>query len=246
MTARLFFVEAHDLDGLRPGDTVSVTGDEARHAVVVSRLGPGETVQVADGSGRVGEGRIVSAEREAMTVRIVTVRESDPPTTRFVLMQALAKGGRDEQAVEAATELGVDAVIPWQADRSIVQWRGDKTAKALRKWESLAFAASKQSRRPTVPVVEPVVTSRTAPRRLHAADAVVVLHEDARTPIGEFDVPTGEVVVVVGPEGGISQDELAVFEEAGGHLLRLGPTVLRASNAGPTALAVLLARTRWH
>lgn len=245
MTSPLFFAEAGALGASAVGDTVAVTGGEARHAVVVSRLAAGETVQVADGSGRVIEGEIVVAERDQLTVRIASLRESDRPTTRFVLLQALAKGGRDEQAIEAATELGVDAVIPWQADRSIVQWRGDKAAKAHRKWESLALAASKQSRRPTVPRVEPLLTSRAAVARLQDADGVVVLHEDAKASIAEFDVPAGEVVVVVGPEGGITPDELAAFEGVGGCAIRLGPTVLRASNAGPTALAVLLARGRW-
>lgn len=245
MTSRLFFAAPGALDGAAVGDSVAVSGDEARHAVVVSRLAPGETVQVADGSGRIAEGEIVTASRDRLTVRIALLSEFDQPTTRFVLMQALAKGGRDEQAVEAAIELGVDAVIPWQADRSIVQWRGDKAAKAHRKWESLALAASKQSRRPTVPRVEPLLTGRSAVARLQDADAVVILHEDAEASIAEFDVPAGEVVVVVGPEGGITPEELAAFEGGGGSAIRLGPTVLRASNAGPTALAVLLARSRW-
>ncbi|GAB3496491.1 16S rRNA (uracil(1498)-N(3))-methyltransferase [Flexivirga sp.] len=245
MTARLFFATVGALHAAAVGGTVTVSGDEARHAVVVSRLAVGETVQVADGSGRVAEGPIVAAARNGLTVQIATLRESHRPATRFVLMQALAKGGRDEQAVEASTELGVDAVIPWQADRSIVQWRGAKADKAHAKWESLVVSASKQSRRPTVPDVEPLVTSRSAPARLQDADAVVILHEEADVAIGEFDVPAGEVVVVVGPEGGISPDELTAFEAVGARAIRLGPTVLRASNAGPTALAVLLARSRW-
>ena len=245
MTSRLFFAAPGALEGSVVGDNVAVSGDEARHAVVVSRLEAGDTVQVADGSGRVVEGEIVGATREQLTVRIASLREFDQPTTRFVLMQALAKGGRDEQAIEAAIELGVDGVIPWQADRSIVQWRGDKAVKAHRKWESLALAACKQSRRSTVPVVEQLLTSRAAVARLQEADAVVILHEDAEASVAEFDVPAGEVVLVVGPEGGITPDELAAFEGAGGCAIRLGPTVLRASNAGPTALAVLLARSRW-
>lgn len=245
MTARLFFAAPGALGGSVVGDSVAVSGDEARHAVVVSRLETGETVQVADGSGRVAEGEIIVAARDQLWMRIASLREFDQPATRFVLMQALAKGSRDEQAIEAAVELGVDGVIPWQADRSIVQWRGDKAAKAHRKWESLALAASKQSRRPTVPGVEPLLTSRAAAARLQEAAGVVILHEDAEASIAEFDVPAGEVVVVVGPEGGITPDELAAFQGAGGRAIRLGSTVLRASNAGPTALAVLLARSRW-
>lgn len=245
MTSRLFFAAPGALEDSVVGDSVAVSGDEARHAVVVSRLETGETVQVADGSGRVAEGEIIVAARDQLWMRIASLREFDQPATRFVLMQALAKGSRDEQAIEAAVELGVDGVIPWQADRSIVQWRGDKAAKAHRKWESLALAASKQSRRPTVPGVEPLLTSRAAAARLQEAAGVVILHEDAEASIAEFDVPAGEVVVVVGPEGGITPDELAAFQGAGGRAIRLGSTVLRASNAGPTALAVLLARSRW-
>lgn len=246
MTARLFFADPGQLGELTVGELVTVTGDEARHAVVVSRLSTGEVVRVADGSGRVVEGEIVAAERDRLMVRAAVIREAEVPATRLVLMQALAKGGRDEQAVEAATELGVDAVIPWQADRSIVQWRGDKAVKAQRKWEALALAASKQSRRATVPVVESLVSGGSAVSRLARADAVLVLHEDARTPIGDITVPAGELLVVVGPEGGITGQELAAFADAGGQQVRLGPTVLRASNAGPTALSVLLARTRWR
>ncbi|RNI20440.1 16S rRNA (uracil(1498)-N(3))-methyltransferase [Flexivirga caeni] len=246
MTSRLFFAAESALDGLAIGDTVSVTGEEARHAVVVSRFTTGEVVRVADGSGQVVEGAIVVAEPELLSVMVEKIHESAAAATRFVLLQALAKGGRDEQAVEAATELGVDAVIPWRADRSIVQWRGDRAVKAQRKWEALARAASKQSRRPAVPPIEPVVTSKSVLSRLADADAVIVLHEDAEQPIGEFDVPAGEVVIVVGPEGGISPGELSAFQDVGARPLRLGPTVLRASNAGPTALAILLSRTRWR
>ncbi|NNG40487.1 16S rRNA (uracil(1498)-N(3))-methyltransferase [Flexivirga sp. ID2601S] len=243
MTAPLFFTGPGALEGAGVGDVIRVLGDEARHAAVVRRIGAGETVQVADGSGRVAVGEVVAAARDELTVRVAEIGESPVPATRFVLMQALAKGGRDEQAVESATELGVDGVVPWQAARSIVQWRGDKAEKARRKWESLVLAASKQSRRPTVPAVEPVVSGGGAVSRAGAADALIVLHEDATRPLREVELPdAGEVLLVVGPEGGISPEELAAFEAAGGVTARLGPTVLRASSAGPAALAILLAR----
>ncbi|WP_265447267.1 16S rRNA (uracil(1498)-N(3))-methyltransferase [Flexivirga meconopsidis] len=243
MTAPLFFTDPGSLEGVGVGDVVRVTGDEARHAAVVRRIGVGETVQVADGSGRVAVGEVVSAGRDELAVQVTQINENDTAARRFVLMQALAKGGRDEQAIESATELGVDGVVPWQAARSIVQWRGDKAKKARRKWESLVHAASKQSRRPTVPTVEAVVSGSGATERARAAAAVVVLHEEATRPLRDVTLPVeGEVLLVVGPEGGIAPDELSAFEGVGAVTARLGPTVLRASSAGPAALAILLSR----
>lgn len=246
MTAALFFAEPGSLTGVGVGDTVQVGGEEARHAAVVRRIGTGETVQVADGSGTVVSGPVLSASRDQVMVRADQIRQEPQPEPRFTLLQALAKGGRDEQAIEAATELGVDAVLPWQAERSIVQWRGDRAAKGRRKWESTVHAAAKQSRRPTVPTVGEYLTGAAAARRVGQATLAVVLHEDADQSLTALDLPsTGEVLLVVGPEGGISPAELGAFQAAGARTTRLGPTVLRSSSAGPTALAILLARTRW-
>lgn len=246
MTAPLFFADDGALALAEVDGELVLGGAEARHAAVVRRIGAGEVVQLADGSGRVAECRVVAAAPDALTVTVLAVHETESPAVRFVLMQALAKGDRDDQAIEAATELGVDAVVPWQAERSIVQWRGERGAKAHRKWAALLRAAAKQSRRPTVPDLEEVVSSRMAVDRLAAATTALVLHEDATVRLADVDLPDdGEVLVVVGPEGGITPGEVAAFEAAGGIPVRLGPTVLRASSAGPAALAVLAVRCRW-
>jgi 16S rRNA (uracil1498-N3)-methyltransferase len=164
-----------------------------------------------------------------------------------VLVQALAKADRDDQAIESATELGVDEVVPWQASRSIVVWRGDRAAKALRKWESVVTAAAKQSRRSRVPVVAEPVGQRALVERIRGSALALVLHEDATAPLAGHALPdAGDVLVVVGPEGGISPEELTAFEEAGAVSVRLGSTVLRSSSAGPAALAVLSAASRWR
>jgi 16S rRNA (uracil1498-N3)-methyltransferase len=177
-----------------------------------------------------------------------TVDDEPEPDPRLVLVQALAKGGRDEQAVETATELGVDEVVPWQAARGVVVWRGrEREEKGRRRWESVCVAATKQSRRSRVPVVaEPVGTVELA-ARLSTAAVALVLHETATESLAGVDLPDhGDVVVVVGPEGGISDTELAALVAAGGRPVRLGPEVLRSSTAGPVALAVLASLARWH
>ncbi|MFC6714214.1 16S rRNA (uracil(1498)-N(3))-methyltransferase [Branchiibius cervicis] len=244
MTAPLFF--ADDLAGARVGDRVLLAGDEGRHAATVRRLKVGEPIQLADGAGLVLSGVVASVDGPSLQVRVERVRREPDPAPSFTLVQALAKGDRDDQAIEAATELGVDTIVPWQADRSIVQWRGPRGDRALAKWRGVVRAAAKQSRRATIPVVEPAMDTKGLARRTSSGRLTLVLHEEATTPIAAVDLPAdGEVAVVVGPEGGISPAELGALTGAGAISVRLGSTVLRSSSAGPAALAVLLARTRW-
>ena len=162
-------------------------------------------------------------------------------------MQALAKGDRDEQAVEAATELGVDEVVPWQAERSVVVWRGERAAKSLAKWAAVVARATKQSRRSRMPVTSPAVGFAPLVARVGRSALTLVLHEDATEALAAVELPdSGDVLVVVGPEGGITDREVAALTDAGARAVRLGSTILRASSAGPAALAVLSARTRWR
>ncbi len=183
-----------------------------------------------------------------MTIRVEEILEDrDPAVT---LVQALAKGGRDEQAVESAVELGVTTVVPWQADRSIVQWRGPKAEKARAKWDALALAAMKQSRRAVLPTVDPVVTTRGLVARVReavaAGERVLVLHEVAAQPLTalSWDDASQPVTFIVGPEGGVSDDEVAALVDAGAVAVLLGPHVLRASTAGPAGITALAALRR--
>ncbi|MFV0633298.1 16S rRNA (uracil(1498)-N(3))-methyltransferase [Demequina sp.] len=234
----------------RVGDEVTVTGDEAHHAVAVQRRQVGERVDLVDGAGARAQGIIVEAGAGLMRVRVEAVgRDLDAPVT---LVQALAKGGRDEQAVEAAVELGATRIVPWQAARSIVQWRGPKADKAVARWRSLVIAAAKQSRRALVPAVDPAVSSRGLAEVVRSAVAdgavVLVLHEAAAVPLTSLTWAQDlqEVWFVVGPEGGISDDEVADLAQAGAQAVVLGPHVLRASSAGPAAIAALAAlRGTW-
>lgn len=245
MTLPLFLLDPARVAGLGVGSAVRLEGPEGRHAATVRRMTTGERLFLADGSGLRLEAEIVTAGRDTLDLTIRDVTRDPEPSPRLVLVQALAKGDRDDQAIEAATELGVDEVIPWQAARSIVQWRGERVEKSRRKWENTVLSAAKQSRRSRVPVVAGPVTTVALAARLEDRTAYV-LHENATETLAGQSIPTdGEVILVVGPEGGITADEVRVLQEAGGRVVRLGDTVLRSSSAGPAAIAVVLARTRW-
>jgi len=247
MTLPLFLVEPGRLDGVAPGSRLLLDGPEGRHAATVRRIAPDEQVMLADGSGIRVTARVDAARKAELDLVVLDVEHEAEPQPRLVLVQALAKGDRDDQAIESATELGVDEVVPWQASRSIVQWRGERGQKAHRKWEAVVSAAAKQSRRSRVPVVADLVTTRELCARIEGAKAAYVLHEDATEPLAAQALPgRGEVLVVVGPEGGITPEELAAFEQVGAVATRLGSTVLRSSRAGPAALAVLSAAGRWR
>jgi 16S rRNA (uracil1498-N3)-methyltransferase len=234
------------LDEVPAGDVLTVGGTEGRHAVDVLRLGAGERVRVSDGRGLLVEGSVLAAEGSTLQVHVLARHDVPAPTPEFVLVQALPKGDHGPLAVDLATELGVDRIVPWTAARCVTKWRDDRVDKGLAKWRSAARAASKQARRPRVPEVTAPMSTRQVIGLLGEVDLTLVLHEQAHRPLAQVDVPAdGTVVVVVGPEGGITDGEVVAFRAAGAHSVRLGPEVLRTSTAGAAALAALSARTRW-
>ena len=247
MTAPLFFVSADQLAGATAGSELILGGLEGRHGATVKRIGVGEQVLLTDGTGHRADAVVQSVGTGILRLRLGATSQEQQPDSRFVLVQALAKGDRGEQAIEAATELGVDEVVPWQAGRSIVIWRGDRALRSLRKWESIVLAATKQSRRARVPLVSEPADQAGVIARIQTAALALVLHEQARHPLAGLALPrSGDVVVIVGPEGGVAPDELSAFVAAGAVAVRLGPNVLRSSSAGPAALAVLSAAGRWR
>lgn len=235
------------LTGAVPGSVVEVTGDEAHHAVAVRRLREGEQVVLTDGLGTSVTGAVASTGKRVFAVTVASVARQERPDPAVTVVQALPKGDRGELAVEVLTEVGVDRVVPWAASRSVAVWKGERAAKAHAKWQSTAREAAKQSRRSWLPTVTPLASTTDLADVVAAADLAVVLHEDATAPLSAVDVPmSGRIVVVVGPEGGISPDELAALTDAGALSVRLGAEVLRTSTAGVAAVAALLARTpRW-
>jgi 16S rRNA (uracil1498-N3)-methyltransferase len=234
-----------DLAGVRPGDRVEIEGDEAHHAVAVRRMRVGERMAVTDGVGTTATGAVVETAKRRLTVTVEEVARAARPEPAFMVVQALPKGDRGELAVEMLTEVGVETVVPWAAARSVAVWRGERAAKALGRWRSTAREAAKQARRAWFPEVVDLATTDEVTSLVAGATVTVVLHEEATTTLASVEVPDrGSVVVVVGPEGGLTDQEVSAFAAAGGHAVRLGSEVLRTSTAGVAAVSALLARTR--
>jgi 16S rRNA (uracil1498-N3)-methyltransferase len=229
-----------------PGPFV-LDGPEGRHAAAVRRLRVGESLVLTDGSGGLAPAVVTAAGRSDVTLDIGAGVVESPPDVRVTLVQALPKGERGELAVELATEAGVDAIVPWSAQRCVARWRTpDQVDKGLRRWRSTAREAAKQARRPFVPPVRDLASTADVAALARSA-ITLVLHETSATPLTAADARTaGDVVLIVGPEGGLTEEELAVFVGAGATVVRLGPQVLRTSTAGAVALGALGVLTgRW-
>jgi len=235
------------LDGVGPGSAVAVDGDEAHHAVAVRRVRVGEQVVLTDGRGTTVRGEVTSTGKRALEVRAVEVDVTTAPRPELVVVQALPKGDRGELAVEVLTEIGAARIVPWAAARCVAVWRGERVAKGLARWRSTAREAAKQARRAHHPEVAGLATTAEVVAVVAAADLALVLHEEASTPLAALDVPVdGTIVVVVGPEGGLEESEVAAYVEAGAVPCRLGTEVLRTSTAGVAAAAAVLVRSpRW-
>jgi 16S rRNA (uracil1498-N3)-methyltransferase len=232
--------------GLAAG-AVTLAGPEGHHAAAVRRLRAGERADVTDGAGTLAECVVTGVGKDSVTLDVRAVHTVPPPQPRLTVAQALPKGDRGELAVELMAEVGVDTVIPWAAERSITKWQAERGEKALAKWRSTAREAAKQSRRAWLPEVTELATTAALAKRVAVAARAVVLEADAPAKLHELPLPeSGDILLLVGPEGGISPAERGVLRDSGAAEARLGPTVLRTSTAGAAAAAVLLARTaRW-
>lgn len=236
--AHLYFTDSP----LDPTTTVvELRGDEAHHAAQVARLREGESIEISDGLGWRAHGVAQSVSKSVVEVTVSNPVFEEPRSLTLTLVQALAKGDRDEMAVQASTELGVSQVIPWQAERSISRWEGDKRSKGVARWQSIAREAAKQSVRSRIPVItDPVATSGL----VAACEGAVVLVLDPRATVGIAEwvrANTGatDIALVVGPEGGISESEIATLAGKGATPVRVGSDIMRTSTAGPAAIAAL-------
>lgn len=242
-----FLLEDAQVAAAAPGDLIALIGAEAHHAAVVRRVRVGEEVTVGDGRGTWLTGTVEEVAAQRVAVR-VTAHEAKPPASpRLVLVQALAKGDRDELAIQAATELGADGIVPWQAARSVSRWEAAKARKGVARWQSIVREAAKQAHRAWVPEVAAPVSTRGLAGRADAR--LLVLEPTASTALSSVALDRTDprdIVLIVGPEGGIAPEELELLAGSAATPVRLGATVLRTSTAGPAALAVLNARLgRW-
>jgi 16S rRNA (uracil1498-N3)-methyltransferase len=272
MTLPVFVVAADALQR----DVVTLDGAEGRHAAAVRRIRVGERIMLTDGLGRGADCEVLSVGKAALECAVLIRREEPSAVPRLTVVQAIPKGEHADRAVDLLTEVGVDTIVPWAAARNVVAWRGDRAAKGLARWRAVAAAAAKQSRRLRFPDVREVATTGEVAALVRGAELGLVLHASAGQSLAELigsddaasrvlgpdgtigdqasdsgvtrsPASRGDVVVVVGPEGGITDDELAAFRGAGAQVVHLGPTVLRSSSAGVAAAAVLLSHTnRWR
>ncbi len=227
----------------QPGSPVLVAGAEGRHAATVRRIRAGEQVVVSDGYGRGIRGPVIEAGKDSITVRVNRTETADEPAIRITIAQALAKGDRSDLACQIVTELGAVRIVPWQAARSIVRWQADRAAKSHAKWVNTVREAAKQSRRLRVPEVTGATSTRQLAAMISDLDLALILHEEAQAGFADLRLPrAGNVLIIVGPEGGIAPDELDAFTAAGGCPVRVSDGVLRTSTAAAVAMSGILLR----
>lgn len=229
------------LEGIEPGNQVTLDGAEGRHAATVSRVRLGESLLVGNGRGMTVQGEVTVVTKESVSFTVRTVEKFPKNTPQMTLIQALAKTDRDERAIEAATELGVDVVYAWAADRCVSRWEGPKVSKGLARWSAIVREATKQSIRPYLPVVDSHITTKQVIEKL-SAQHILVLDPSGDVTLGSLELDQRDVSLIVGPEGGITPAEIYLFQEAGAHIVTLGSNILRTSTAGPAALAILNAK----
>ncbi|MGC3992965.1 MAG: 16S rRNA (uracil(1498)-N(3))-methyltransferase [Propionicimonas sp.] len=237
MTEPLFLAA---LDSPAVGQVVELGGEEGRHAASVRRLRVGEVILVSDGNGTAVRGPVTAVDKSTLSMTVEEVLREPERPVRYVAVQALPKGDRAEQAVEMLTELGIDEIVPWQSARSVVRWAPDRVERGLTRWRATAREAAKQCRRFRVPTVSTPMTTAELALRIAQTDLTVVLHETAETRLGTFALPPiGEIMFIVGPEGGLTDEEVEAFTAAGGRTALIADAVLRTATAGVVALAQL-------
>lgn len=235
------FYLLENLETTQVGAIVTLDGSEGRHASTVSRVRVGERLAIGNGRGLMLGAEVLSSSKDTVELSVTSVELTERESPAIVLVQALAKTDRDERAVEACTELGISAVIPWAADRSVSKWEGPKVDKGVARWAAIVREATKQSIRPFLPEVGPHLKSSQLGTALQGMN-VLVLDPTGEESLSEVKLDGRDIALVVGPEGGISEHEITRFKEEGAHIVKMGTNILRTSTAGPAALAILNAK----
>ena len=243
MTAAEFLVNPGEIS--KDTKTFTLDGEEGRHAATVKRMREGEVIHLCDGQGSRVVATVVKVHKQSLDLNLDQFTFEEAPEPRFVVVQALAKGERAELAVEMLTEVGADAIIPWRAEHSIGKW--DSIDKGLEKWRRTSRESAKQSRRAWIPEISNLQTTAQVCEMMSRAQSVFVLHESADQALVACAIrEQGTIMIVVGPEGGISPDELVAFSNAGARIVHMGASVMRTSTAGAIAVGGLLMRSqRW-
>lgn len=240
MSAQVYLVNPGELP--EGAATVELTGDEAHHAIKVKRTSVGEVIEICDGAGVRVRGEVIETKKQTLTLKVESRTVEAPSRLKLTVAQALAKGDRADLALEILTEVGVDYILPWRAEYAIAKW--DDVDKGKAKWQNTVAQASKQSRRSWVPVIQDVVTTSALAEKASEFDVAMVLHESAVRSFADVWLPeSGSILLIVGPEGGVSPAELEQLSAI--QQVRMGKTVMRTSTAGAIAAGAILSKTRW-
>lgn len=239
------FYLLEDIVSSEVGEIVVLSGTEGHHAAAVSRVRVGEALQLGNGNGLMIVATAVEVMKSRVSLEVTQVFSAVAPSPRITLVQALAKNDRDERAIEASTELGIDAVIPWAAERSISRWDGSKVATGRVRWRAIAREATKQSIRPFLPEIHEYQKTPAVITTL-AGQLIIVLDPSGDVSLSDIalDASQAGIAIVVGPEGGVTAAERDTFRAHGAVIATLGANILRTSTAGPAALAILSSRLR--
>ncbi|WKD58893.1 16S rRNA (uracil(1498)-N(3))-methyltransferase [Corynebacterium caspium] len=249
-----------DLSTATIGSVVELAGPEARHAITVKRLGIGSEIELVDAqlNRRIRAMISHTAGKAALQAEVLGISDEIPADPRVSIVQAIPKAERSELAIDLGTQAGADAFIAWQSQRTVAKWTaGTKAEKGIAKWQTQAAQSAKQARRATIPAVSGPLNTAQVVQWLEKERAenlaagqnlqILVLHEAGATALKDTPViQSGHIVLLIGPEGGISPEEITQLEAVGAQIVVLGPEVLRTASASMVALAALgMVTPRW-
>jgi 16S rRNA (uracil1498-N3)-methyltransferase len=228
----LFFVD--DLP-TTVGASYEFDNEDANHAIRVLRMGTGNIFNLSDGAGSWSQVQVLAVAKKSMQVKVLETGTQEPLDTHFTVIQAIPKGDRIKESIEMCTEGGADRIVMWKAARSI-----GKSDDKIEKLQTTAREASKQSRRFRIPEVIGVAATNAVVDQIAQADLAIVFHESATMKVSEIVTPgCKKVAIIIGPEGGLTDDEIDTFAAAGAKVALMGRPVLRSAHAGLAALSAV-------
>ena len=216
------------------GSTYEFGGDDAGHAIRVLRTQIGDGLALSSGQGAWSIVEVIAIAKKSMTVRVVSSGFEEALPVEFTVAQALTKGDRIKESIELNTAGGADVILLWAATRSI----GKATPDLMNKLATTAREASKQTRRNRIPFVMGVLDAKKIAAEIPNYDLAIVFHESAAQKLTDVVKPGAiKVLLIIGPEGGITDEELALFKSAGAQVALMGRPIFRSAHAGMAALS---------
>ena len=223
---------------LAVGSQCQLDDNAANHVGRVLRMQAGQALQLFNGDGQDYRATITEAGKKHVQVEVQEAAENETESPlRVVLAQTLSKGDRMDYAVQKAVEMGVSEIVPLTTERCDVKLKGDREDKRLRHWQQVAISAAEQCGRARVPDIQPVMTVQQWLEHARACDLRLVLHHRTERSLNTLEKPSS-IALMIGPEGGLTAEEIALAEDNGFLPVALGPRVLRTETAPVAAIAL--------